>query len=155
MFAANEKPPRLLDVLEVQNYILMGRSNRLRMKKSDPYVNEKDTSAAIMRDATTISQQYNTKSREKGMTDAKRVEMYKEVTQIQFGYDPIPLVGDMYMDHTVTDVVHTDGVIEIYGVLGTLPKRERERVIADAKTIDCLRNKTRRRGYRFMVLQAL
>lgn len=155
MFAANEKAPRRIDVLEVQNYIIMGRSNRARMKKSDPYVNEKDSSAAIMRDATLIAQQYNAKSCEKGTTDAVRSGMYKEIMQIQMGYDPVPRVGDFYMKHTVTDVVHTAGVIEVYGVLGTLPKRELERIIEDAKTIDCLRDKVRRRGYRFIVLQAM
>lgn len=155
MFASDEKPPRSIDVLEVMGYISMGRSNRARMRKSDPYANEKDSDLAIRRDAAIIVQQYNERSREKGTTDDKRRVMYKDIMMIQFGHDPIPRVGDFYQDHTVTDVIHTEGRIEIYGVLGTIPKRERERIIADAATIDCLRDKVRRRGYRFCVLQSL
>lgn len=155
MFASDEKPPRTIGVLEVQNFISMGRSNRQRMRKSDPYENEKDSEAAIKRDAKIIVDQYNTASRSKEMTELKRRAMYKDILMIQFGYDPIPRVGDFYQDHTVTDVIHTNNVVEIYGVLGKLTKRERERIVEDAATIDCLRNKVRRRGYRFAVLQSL
>lgn len=155
MYVMYDKAPKTIDALEVQNFIVMGRSNRLRMKKSDPYANVKDSAAAIMRDARLIAEQYNTKSKDKGVNEAKRMEMYKEIVHIQFGYDPIPRVGDFYMDHTVTDIIRSDNKVELYGVLGKLPKRELKRIIEDAAKLDCLRDKVKRRGYRFAVMQVM
>lgn len=155
MFVMNGKAPRTLTAEETESFINMGRAARIRMRKSDPYqeLSTKKLVAAIARDARIIADRYNEKA--KGMTDAQRMEMYKDTLNIQLGYDPIPRVGDFFEGHTVTDVVNTENKVEIYGVLGTLPKKEIKKIIEDANKLDCLRDKMKRRGYRFAVLELI
>lgn len=155
MFVMNGKAPKSLTAHETENFIHTGRAARIRMRKSDPYqgLSTKQLLVATARDAKIIADRYNEKA--KGMTDAQRMELYKDTLNIQLGYDPIPRVGDFFEGHTVTDVVNTENKVEIYGVLGTLPKKEIKKIIEDASKIDCLRDKMKRRGYRFIVLELI
>lgn len=153
MFGINIKAPRLIDVKEIAHYIRVGRMNRIQAGRSDPYAQEANFDEACIRDAAIIAKQYDEAS--KKATDAERMKLYKEIMRIQFGLDPVPRVGDFYEGHTVTDVVRVDTTVELYGVLGKLPKRELKIIIEEANKLDCLRDKTKRRGYRFAVLETL
>lgn len=153
MFVMNGKAPRTISASETENFIHMGRAARIRMRKSDPYqgLTTKQLLVATARDAKIIAERYNGKA--KLMTDAQRMELYKDTQNIQLGYDPVPRVGDFYEGHTVTDVVKTENSIELYGVLGGLAKKEVKKIIEDANKLDCLRDKMKRRGYRFAVME--
>lgn len=153
MFVMNGKAPRSLSATETENFIHMGRAARIRMRKSDPYqgLSTKKLLAATARDAKIIADRYNEKA--KLMTDNQRMELYKDTLDIQLGYDPIPRVGDFYEGHTVTDIVKTENSVDLYGVLGGLPKKQVKKIIEDANKLDCLRDKMNRRGYRFATLE--
>lgn len=154
MFAMPIKAPSQVDVLEVQNYILIGRSNRIRMGKSDPYADVRDSSAAILKDAQLITDSYN--ERIKKIRDGiERNALYKEIVMIQFGYDPVPRVGDFYEGHTITEIIENEFTVEIYGVSGKIPSKELKAIIEEAKKPEVLRDRMKRRGYRFAVLEKL
>jgi hypothetical protein len=124
------------------------------MKLSDPYANFKsneERKRAMLRDAGVIASAYNEKAKASNYTE--RMKFYQEIIDIQTGYDPLPKVGDYYKDHTVTDVVRTDKSYELYGVLGKMSKRELNGIIEESKKPECLRDKMKRRGYRFAIVE--
>lgn len=148
MFAIPNASPRLITAEEIEVYIRNGLANRRLQNKSTPYETEEDPEAAIKRDAATIAEQYNAKSRDAEFTEQLRLDMYRDVISIQFGFDPIPLVGDMYLGHTVTDVVYVKfGKVEIHGVKGKMKKRDREKLAQFHGTSYVLRDQAQRRGY--------
>jgi hypothetical protein len=156
MYVIGDKIPKSVSVADIRQYILLGISQRNRMGKSNPYEKcktKQELDAAIQKDAEFISESYKKKSKEVSLDKLR--EFYKEIVHIQFGLDPVPRVGDFYEGHTVTDVISTDRRIELYGVLGKLRKAERDRIIEDSKKLDCLRDKMKRRGYRFAVLEVV
>lgn len=156
MYVIGDKIPKSVSVADIRRYINLGISERKRMGKNHPYEKcktKEDRDAAIQRDAQAIADTFHAKW--KTLSLEKMRQFYKEIVQIQFGYDPVPRVGDFYEGHTVTDVISTDRRIELYGVMGKLRKKERERIIEDANKLDCLRDKMKRRGYRFAVLEVV
>lgn len=156
MYVIGDKIPLRVSVEDIRDYIVIGCAARVRAKKPDPYEKyktEEERDQAILNDARAIAATYREKA--KTLSLEKLRQFYKEILQIQTGYDPVPRVGDFYEGHTVTDVITTDRRIELYGVLGKLSKRERTRIIEEANKMPELRDKMKRRGYRFAVLEVM
>lgn len=153
MFILGQAPKRV-GVQQIYHAIEAGRKNRKLMNLTDPYSKYKtdaECKSAMQRDAEYIANAYNEKVKE--LSYDKRMEFFKEIIHIQTGYDPLPKVGDFYRDHTVTDIVRTDKTFELYGVLGKMSKREIKGIIEEANKPECLRDKMKRRGYRFAVVE--
>lgn len=155
MFILGQAPKRI-GVRQIFFAIESGRKNRQRLKLSDPYAKYKDKKErkrAMLADAKIIADSYNTKA--KDSTYEQRKSFYKEILQIELGHDPLPKVGDYYQDHTVTEIVHTDKRFELYGVLGKMSKRELNKIVEESQKPECLRDKMKRRGYRFAIVEVL
>jgi GTP1/Obg family GTP-binding protein len=156
MYVIGDKIPKSVPAEDIKQYILLGRAARIRAKKSDPYANcatKEQLEEAVKRDAKAIAESYKEKA--KATTMEKLRQFHKEIVQIQFGLDPVPRVGDFYNGHTVTDVIETGNRVELYGVMGKLRKRELERIVEESQKPECLRDKMKRRGYRFEVIEVI
>lgn len=155
MFILGQAPKRI-GVRQIFFAIESGRKKRQRMKLSDPYAKYKDKAEckrAMLADAKIIADSYNEKSKE--CTYEQRKTLYKEILQIELGHDPLPKVGDYYQDHTVTEIIRTDKSFELYGVLGKMSKRELKKIVEESQKPECLRDKMKRRGYRFAIVEVL
>ena len=153
MFIMGQAPKRI-GVRQIYYAIESGRKKRQRMKLADPYAKyktEAECKRAMLADAKSIADIYNAKAKE--CTYDQRATFYREILHIENGHDPLPKVGDFYRDHTVTEVVRTDKSYELYGVLGKMSKRELKGIIEESQKMECLRDKRKRRGYRFAIVE--